>query len=237
MAAKPADMSVDESATKAAHKPGLAAMRNEYTRAALDEAHVARDPFTQFDRWLHEAISGGCPEPTAMSLATVEGTGAAARPSSRIVLLKGVDEAGLVFFTNYDSRKGRELAANPHAALLFYWVEMEREVRIEGRIEKIATAESDAYFATRPFKARLGAWASPQSAAIDSRAWLERQLIEAQAQHGSAPVRPPHWGGYRLIPAWFEFWQGRPDRLHDRITFTRGTGSGTAGWTVQRLAP
>ena len=213
-------------------------MRSDYTRAALDEAQVARDPLAQFERWLHEAINGGCPEPTAMSLATVDGTGAAAHPSSRIVLLKGVGAAGLVFFTNYDSRKGRELAANPHAALLLHWVEMEREVRIEGRIEKIAAAESDTYFATRPLKARLGAWASPQSAAIDSRAWLERRFIAAHAQYGSTPARPPHWGGYRLIPAWFEFWQGRPDRLHDRIAFTRGTGSGGAtGWTVQRLAP
>ena len=214
-------------------KPDLAAMRRDYTLAALDESQVARDPFEQFERWLNEAINAGCPEPTAMSLATVDGSGAAARPSSRIVLLKGMEGGGPVFFTNYDSRKGRELAGNPHAALLFHWVEMEREVRIEGRIEKVSAAESDAYYATRPVKARIGAWASPQSEAIASRAVLERRFMDADARHGTNPPRPPHWGGYRMLPAAFEFWQGRRDRLHDRITFTRQGD----GWRVARLAP
>ena len=214
-------------------KPDLAALRRDYSRAALDESEVACEPFEQFARWLDEAISAGCPEPTAMSLATVDGSGAAARPSARIVLLKGMDGGGPLFFTNYDSRKGRELAANPHAALLFHWVEMEREVRIEGRIEKVSAAESDAYYATRPFKARIGAWASPQSETIAGREWLERSFIDADARHGANPPRPPYWGGYRLIPAAFEFWQGRPDRLHDRIAFARVAD----GWRVARLAP
>lgn len=231
----------DHPAHKSASKPDLAAMRRDYTLAALDQAAVACDPFIQFERWLDEAISGGCAEPTAMSLATVAGSGAEARPSSRIVLLKGVEAreeagteaAGLVFFTNYGSRKGRELAANPHAALLFYWIEMEREVRIEGRVEKIAAAESDAYYATRPVKARLGAWASPQSQTIASREWLERRMLDAAARYGASPPRPPDWGGYRLIPATFEFWQGRADRLHDRIAYAREAQT----WVIRRLAP
>ena len=214
-------------------KPDLAALRRDYSLAALDESQVACDPFEQFARWLDEAISAACPEPTAMSLATVDGSGAAARPSVRIVLLKGMDGGGPVFFTNYNSRKGCELNTNPHAALLFHWVEMEREVRIEGRIEKVSAAESDAYYATRPLKARIGAWASPQSASIASREWLERRCSEADARHGANPPRPPHWGGYRLIPAAFEFWQGRRDRLHDRIAFARVAD----GWRVARLAP
>ncbi len=232
---KPAGKPAGKSADKSAGKSDLAAMRRDYTLAALDQSAVAREPFAQFGRWLDEAISGGCAEPNAMSLATVDGSGAAARPSARIVLLKGVDAEGLVFFTNYDSRKGREMAANPHAALLFHWIELEREVRVEGRIEKIAAAESDAYFATRPVKARIGAWASPQSQPIASREWLERRFMDADARYGSVPPRPPHWGGYRLIPAWFEFWQGRADRLHDRIAFTRRQDG--ASWTIARLAP
>ena len=208
-------------------------MRRDYTLAVLDESQVARNPFDQFERWLNEAINAGCPEPTSMSLATVDGSGPAARPSSRIVLLKGMEGGGPVFFTNYDSRKGRELAANPHAALLFHWVEMEREVRVEGRVEKIPAAESDAYYATRPVKARIGAWASPQSETIASREVLERRLMDADARHGTNPARPPHWGGYRLVPAAFEFWQGRRDRLHDRIAFARESD----GWRVARLAP
>ena len=165
-----------------------------------------------------------------MSLATV---GADRRPSARIVLLKGCDAGGFVFYTNYQSRKGHELAANPHAALLFHWVELEREVRIEGRVYKVEAAESDAYYSMRPVKARLGAWASPQSRVIDNRAWLESSFTEIETRYGDQPPRPPHWGGYRLIPAFFEFWQGRRDRLHDRVTFAREAG----GWTIARLAP
>ena len=211
----------------------IAALRKSYERAELDEAASCADPLQQFERWLNEAINGDCPEPTAMSLATVDGTGALARPSSRIVLLKGVDGGGLVFFTNYDSRKGRELAANPCAALLFHWVELEREVRVEGQINKIAAAESDAYSAQRPVKSRLGVWASPQSQTIDNRAWLERRFMDAEARYGDAPPRPPNWGGYRLIPEAFEFWQGRRDRLHDRISYERAAHA----WRIARLAP
>jgi pyridoxamine 5'-phosphate oxidase len=208
----------------------LASLRKDYALAELDEAGVARDPFAQLDLWLKEAISGGCPEPTAMSLATV---GAAARPSSRIVLLKGVEHGGLVFYTNYQSRKGIELAVNPQAALLFHWVELEREVRIEGRIEKVEPANSDAYYRSRPPKSRIGAWASPQSRPIDNRAWLEKSFTDAEARHGADPPRPPHWGGYRLLPDAFEFWQGRASRLHDRIAFSLVDGK----WQVARLAP
>lgn len=211
-------------------KIDLAAMRRDYALAALDEAAVARDPFVQFDLWLKEAIAGGCPEPTAMSLATV---GADGRPSSRIVLLKEADADGFVFYTNYESRKGVELAANPHAALLFHWVELEREVRIEGSASRVAAADSDEYYAMRPVKSRIGAWASPQSRKIASREWLERRFTEAETLYGDVPPRPPHWGGYRLVPTAFEFWQGRRSRLHDRIGFNRESG----GWTIARLAP
>lgn len=213
-----------------AEKIDLAAMRRDYALAALDEAAVAPDPFVQFDRWLKEAIAGGCPEPTAMSLATV---GADGRPSSRIVLLKEADEHGFVFYTNYQSRKGVELAANPHAALLFHWVELEREVRLEGRVSRVADAESDQYYAVRPVKSRIGAWASPQSRPIAGREWLERRFMEAETLYGEVPPRPPHWGGYRLVPTSFEFWQGRRSRLHDRIAFSREAGA----WCISRLAP
>ena len=214
-----------------ASSPDLAALRKDYALAELDESGVARDPFAQFDAWLTEAIEGGCPEPTAKSLATASPQG---RPSSRIVLLKGVENAGFVFYSNYESRKGVELAANPQAALLFHWVELEREVRIEGRVEKVDAAESDAYFAVRPVKSRIGAWASPQSRTIAGRTWLERRVMEAETLHGDNPPRPAHWGGYRLLPDHFEFWQGRRSRLHDRIAFQHEVGG---GWKISRLAP
>ncbi|MDB5807272.1 MAG: pyridoxamine 5-phosphate oxidase [Betaproteobacteria bacterium] len=208
----------------------LAELRKDYALASLTEADVAADPQAQFDKWLAEAIAARCPEPTAMSLATV---GADGQPSSRIVLLKGADARGLVFFTNYESRKGRELAANPRAALLFHWVELERELRIEGRVEKATDAETEAYFASRPLQSRLGAWASPQSEEIPGRAWLEQKFTEAEQRLGKEPPPPPHWGGYRLVPQRVEFWQGRRSRLHDRLVYSREA----AGWRISRLAP
>ena len=214
----------------------IADLRTDYRRETLDEKDVAPDPFRQFEHWLDEAIKAQLPEPTAMSLATV---GADGNPSCRIVLLKGFDSSGFVFYTNYESRKGADLAGHPGAALLLYWVELERQVRIEGVTEKVSPAESDAYFASRPHASRLGAWASPQSAVIADRAALETRFAQATARFGDAEdgvPRPPHWGGYRLAPASIEFWQGRPSRLHDRIRYRRDVAHPGA-WTIERLAP
>ncbi len=207
-----------------------AQLRVDYKRAALDEQAADPDPFRQFARWFDEAVAAAVPEPNAMTLASVDGAG---RPAARIVLLKGVDERGFVFYTNYESRKGRELAAGRHAGLLFFWVELERQVRIEGVVERVSGAESDAYFATRPRASQLGAWASPQSAAIAGRAWLEAQFAACEARYPGEVPRPPHWGGVRVIPDRFEFWQGRPSRLHDRLEWRRAH----EGWTLVRLAP
>ncbi|VWC13381.1 pyridoxamine 5'-phosphate oxidase [Burkholderia lata] len=211
----------------------LADLRINYSRASLDEADVAHDPFAQFDRWFKEALAAKLPEPNTMTLATVGDDG---RPSARIVLIKGVDERGFVFFTNYESRKGRDLAAHPQAALLFYWIELERQVRIEGRIEKTSAEESDRYFASRPLGSRIGAWASEQSTVIDSRATLEAQEKAVSERYGDNPPRPPHWGGYRLVPDSIEFWQGRPSRLHDRLLYTRDADT-SPGWSISRLSP
>ncbi|KWH59168.1 pyridoxamine 5'-phosphate oxidase [Burkholderia anthina] len=211
----------------------LADLRINYSRASLDEADAAPDPFAQFDRWFKEALAAKLPEPNTMTLATV---GADGRPSARIVLIKGVDERGFVFFTNYESRKGHDLAVHPHAALLFYWIELERQVRIEGRIEKTSAEESDRYFASRPLGSRIGAWASDQSTVIDSRATLEAREKAVGERYGDNPPRPPHWGGYRLVPDAIEFWQGRPSRLHDRLLYTRDTAA-ASGWTLSRLSP
>jgi pyridoxamine 5'-phosphate oxidase len=211
----------------------IADIRREYHRAALTEADVDPDPARQFERWLSEAIRAEVPEPTAMTLATADADG---RPSARIVLLKGAAPEGFVFFTNYESRKGDELATRPDAALLFHWVELERQVRIEGRVAKVPAAESDAYFASRPLLSRVGAWASPQSRVIPNRAWLEHEFAASQqriAANGADVPRPTQWGGYRLAPMVMEFWQGRSSRLHDRIRYRREG----AHWRVERLAP
>lgn len=209
----------------------IAHIRQSYEHAELDESHSASVPLLQFERWLEEALMAKLPEPTAMTLATCTPEG---RPSTRVVLLKECDARGLVFYTNYESRKGQELATNPQAALQFHWVALERVVRIEGRVERVSAAESDAYFRTRPLDSRIGAWASPQSRVIASRVVLVTEAARIGASYMLDPPRPPHWGGYRLVPDTFEFWQGRKSRLHDRLRYTRQDDT---PWLRERLAP
>jgi pyridoxamine 5'-phosphate oxidase len=209
----------------------LADLRKSYERAELSEDASDSDPLRQFEQWLNEAISAEVPEPNAMTLATVASD---LRPSTRVVLVKGYDERGIVWYTNYDSRKAQELAGNPYAALQFHWVELERVVRIEGRVEKTSAEESDAYFASRPLDSRIGAWASPQSQVIANRTVLVTNAAKFGAQFMLNPPRPPHWGGYRLVPTEWQFWQGRKSRLHDRLRYTRQPG---AQWVRERLAP
>ena len=207
--------------------------RKEYEQDALDESRVDRDPIRQFAAWYDAAVAAGILEPEAMTLSTATPDG---RPSARIVLLRGFDPRGFCFFTNYESRKGRELEANPHAALTFHWAALERQVRIEGRVERTTAAESDAYFTSRPSASRIGAWSSPQSAVIADRAALEQLVERFRQEHpeDTAIPRPDHWGGYRLVPERIEFWQGRPSRLHDRLRFSRET---SGAWLIERLAP
>lgn len=207
-------------------------LRIDYGRGQLNEADVSADPVEQFGRWFADANAAKVPEANAMTLATADASGV---PSARIVLLKNFDQRGFTFFTNYDSRKGRELAENPRAALCFFWQPLERQVRVEGTVERVLRAESEEYFRGRPRQAQIGAWVSQQSAPLTSRAELERIEAELQARFGDGPVpTPDYWGGYRVVPAAIEFWQGRPSRLHDRLLYTM---SDKGGWTLCRLSP
>jgi pyridoxamine 5'-phosphate oxidase len=209
----------------------VADLRKEYTRAGLSESDVDADPVEQFRRWFDEALEADLHEPNAMTVATATPDG---RPSARVVLLKGFDERGFVFYTNYEGRKGRELEENPRAALLFYWGELERQVRIEGTVSRTSEGESDAYYASRPRGSRLGAWASEQSRAVEGREVLEGRVRDLDAEYEGREVpRPAFWGGYRVEPEAVEFWQGRESRLHDRISYRRGDG----GWEIERLQP
>jgi len=207
----------------------VADLRQKYGKFELQESGMAGTPIEQFTHWFSQALEAGVPEPNAMTLATV---GPDLAPAARIVLLKGFDEQGFVFYTNYESRKGRELAEHPRAALLFFWQPLERQVRIEGHIEKTSADESDAYYRSRPLGSRVGAWVSPQSQPI-TRETLEARNTELTESLGEDPARPPHWGGYRLVPRYIEFWQGRPSRLHDRLAYVLQDDQ----WVLQRLAP
>ena len=208
----------------------IADLRQEYMRAGLAEADALADPFAQFERWFQDALAAGLPLANAMTLATVTD---AATPDARIVLLKGVEGGGFVFYTNYRSRKGAQLAARPEACLVFFWAELERQVRIEGHVQKVPDSESDAYFASRPVGARLSANASAQSSVVPGREFLEKAVAREKAKHGDNPPRPEHWGGYRVIPERIEFWQGRENRLHDRLLYLRTD----TRWKIERLAP
>jgi pyridoxamine 5'-phosphate oxidase len=210
----------------------LSDLRREYTRAGLKESDLDPNPFKQFDKWFQQALAAGLPEPNAMTLATATLDG---KPSARIVLLKGFDERGFVFFTNYESRKGRELAANPQAALVCYWIELERQVRISGPVSRVSSEESETYFRSRPLGSQLGAWASQQSEVVGGRKILEDRLEQLTQEYQTKPVPlPPNWGGYRVAPETIEFWQGRANRLHDRLRYTVQSSS---QWLIERLSP
>ena len=206
--------------------------RKDYARSSLHEENLDPDPIRQFALWFDEATKSAVPEPNAMTLATCTSDG---RPSARIVLLRGVDERGFAFFTNYESRKARELDSNPWAALVFFWHDLERQVRVEGRVERVSAEDSDVYFHSRPESSRIGAWASPQSQVIPSREALEERFGDLENRFADGAIsRPPNWGGYRLVPDRVEFWQGRPSRLHDRLRYTRRQHG---DWLIERLAP
>ena len=208
----------------------IAQLRKNYTFGQLSETDVPGNPLPLFKLWFDQAVRAECPEPNSMTLATADKDG---NPSARLVLLKGADQDGFTFFTNYESQKGKDLAVRPQAALLFHWHELERQVRIQGLVERVSVAESDEYFHSRPSASRIGAWASPQSSAIPNREFLEEAEKRFKAEFGDAPPRPEHWGGYRLRPTEMEFWQGRPSRLHDRIHYKLDEST----WRVNRLAP
>jgi pyridoxamine 5'-phosphate oxidase len=210
----------------------LSDLRREYTLAGLKESDVDPNPLKQFDQWFQQALAAGLPEPNAMTLATATLDG---KPSARIVLLKGLDERGFVFFTNYESQKGRELSANPQAALVCYWIELERQVRINGWVSCVSVEESEEYFRSRPLGSQLGAWASRQSEVVSGRQILEDRLEALTHEYRSKPIPlPPYWGGYRVAPETIEFWQGRPNRLHDRLRYTLQSNS---QWLIERLSP
>ena len=205
-------------------------LRKQYTKKKLSASSVSSDPFKQFTKWFDETLKSGFLEPNAMTLATSTKDGI---PSVRVVLLKGFDDNGFVFYSNYKSKKGKELEANPRASILFYWDSLERQIRIDGTVEKVTKKESEDYFASRPFKSRVGAWASNQSSVIENRSVIVKEFLKYLVKFGNDVPLPPTWGGYRLIPSSFEFWQGRPNRLHDRIRYTKQK----SGWKIERLAP
>jgi len=205
-------------------------LRRQYSKSTLSVSSVSKDPFKQFEKWFQDVLNSGFLEPNAMTLATASKTG---KPSARVVLLKGIHEGGFVFYTNYKSKKGKDIEDNPYGSVLFYWDRLERQVRIEGKIEKVSQQESEEYFNTRPYKSRVGAWASKQSTVIESRSAIVREFLKYMIKFKTHVPLPDVWGGYRLIPDSFEFWQGRPNRLHDRVRFTKNK----SGWKIERLAP
>lgn len=208
----------------------LSKLRKQYSKSSLSVSSVNKDPFKQFDKWMLEVLRSGFYEPNAMTIATADKNG---KPSARVVLLKGIDSTGFLFFTNYKSKKGKDIEQNPYGSLLFYWDKLERQVRIDGKLEKVSKEESEAYFNTRPYKSRLGAWASKQSTVIESRSVIVKEFLKYMVKFRNHVPLPDYWGGYRLVPESFEFWQGRPNRLHDRINYSKLK----KGWKIERLSP